>query len=230
MNVTLKTTSKFSVLCLDEDPIYKRFLQLSANVPYEEARNTSRLERELDIDAPNLTYGEVTYHSLATILGALREYGALDGEDQVFVDLGSGCGRPIVAAALLHKGFRRLIGIEILGGLHQMALRLKQSWDALHIEAGEDVEERTLEFVHGSILNYDWAAQADVVLANSTCFGIPFWAEIEALSKACKPGCYFVSLTFNLGNADKGLHWDLLETMRLEMSWGEADICIHRRR
>lgn len=57
-----------------------------------------------------LTYGEVTFDSLASIFARLRHHGALPAalptdsaaeRDLVFVDLGHGAGRPCLAAACL---------------------------------------------------------------------------------------------------------------------------------
>ena len=39
----------------------------------------------------------------------------------MFYDLGSGSGRMVAAAALLHPGLRRCAGIEIIGALHRVA-------------------------------------------------------------------------------------------------------------
>ena len=240
MSVRLERTAKFSVLSLDsfsaakniklsDEAAAARFESLSREVSYETARNTSRLERASlpTPDAPNLTYGEVEYKSLAVILDKVRDEGGLDGKELVFVDLGSGCGRPIIAAGLLHP-FHHLIGIEILDGLHSLALNLKDAWDAQ-----QDKDELGLgevEFVHGSILEHDWPERADVILANSTCFSIPFFADIERMARRCRPGTFFVSLTHCLGLEDRQAHWELVETLRLEMSWGAADVCVHRRR
>jgi len=235
MSVVLRETSRFSVISVSEKAIcdqkkqqnsdvYDRFLSLTKTIPYENARMSSRAERASSSqpDAPNLTYGEVNFESLAEILKKIKEYDSLD-RDVTFVDLGSGCGRPIIAAALLHP-FKHLIGIEILEGLHSMALEVKKAWQ------DEDKGGGSLEFIHGDILQSDWYRRGDVILVNSTCFSIPFFAEIESLAAFCRTGTFFISLTHCLGLNDKFEKWELLETLRLEMSWGAADVCIHRRK
>jgi len=233
--VQLKQTKKFSVFSLeqgDEDEneaAHERYLRLTKAVDYELARNTSRLERAAlpSPDAPNLTYGEVEFNSLAVVFDYIRQCGGLEEHrsDLVFVDLGSGCGRPLIAAGLLYPQFRQLIGIEILEGLHKLALNMKEAWDAQEDRA----ELGEVEFIHGSLLDHEWPECADVILANSTCFSIPFFAQIEAQAQACRPGTFFISLTHCLDTKGEG-HWELLETLRLEMSWGAADVCIHVRR
>lgn len=226
MSFNLKATGRFSVICVDtHDSTYERFLNLTKTISYDDARASSCKERATSYrpDAPNLTYGEVEYSSLEIVINKIKKYRDL-GNNLAFVDLGSGCGRPIIAAAVLHP-FRKCIGIELLSGLHEMALTAKSAFDAEN--NGSDTE---LEFINGSILEHDWPQQADIILANSTCFSIPFFAQIEQMSHACRPGTFFVSLTHECGMGDKQLHWELLETLRLKMSWGEADVCISRRR
>lgn len=105
--------------------------------------------------AASFTYGEVSFGTLATILWGphmrLRPGGVFYGNEPVrtqplrvvkahfaghMVDLGSGTGRGVFAAAFLHD-FDRCIGIEILDGLAglskavlQVALRwlYPESW------------------------------------------------------------------------------------------------------
>jgi hypothetical protein len=186
MSVVLQETSRFSVISVSEgaicdqkrqgngDVVYDRFLSLTKAIPYENARMSSRAERASSSqpDAPNLTYGEVSFESLAEIFKKIKEYDSLSDREVTFVDLGSGCGRPIIAAALLHP-FKHLIGIEILEGLHYMALEAKNAW------LDEGGGGGSIEFIHGDILQSDWYRRGDVILANSTCFSIPFFAEIS---------------------------------------------------
>jgi hypothetical protein len=46
----------------------------------------------------------------------------------VFYDLGSGTGKVVLAAALLHS-FSACCGIELLAGLHEVALGYQMSWE-----------------------------------------------------------------------------------------------------
>jgi SAM-dependent methyltransferase len=45
----------------------------------------------------------------------------------VFLDVGSGIGKPVFAAALL-RPWRRCAGVELLAGLHAEALALRETW------------------------------------------------------------------------------------------------------
>ena len=86
-------------------------------------------------------YGEIPFKSVGRLLHkALLVYGAMGSADNkakarkgggggVFYDIGSGTGKVLVAAALLHR-FDRCVGVEILPELHAKALQLHTKWRA----------------------------------------------------------------------------------------------------
>ena len=82
----------------------------------------------------------------------------------------------VLAAALLH-GFSVCCGIELLTGLHEIALGYKDSWEKT-VSSSSAVttttpEGPTLEYVCGSILDTrvkSWPSDADVVFCNTHCF------------------------------------------------------------
>ncbi len=108
----------------------------------------------------------------------------------VFCDLGSGSGRAVFAAAMLHD-FDKCLGIEVLASLHATAtsvatVRVLQAALALvttHAPLAcaqcfeRDVRPRLsgnqrfvdIQFVRSSFLTYDWS-DADFVFANSTWY------------------------------------------------------------
>jgi len=65
---------------------------------------------------PELQYGEF---ALDFFIALLRR--ALPRHGEIFVDLGSGCGRLVLAAALLHR-WRLCAGAEVLEDLHAIAV------------------------------------------------------------------------------------------------------------
>ena len=70
-------------------------------------------------------YGEITFEPIAEILIDLKSKGVIKPQS-VFYDLGSGFGKPCLAAALsLPEQFKVCIGIEYLDGLYQKSLELK---------------------------------------------------------------------------------------------------------
>ena len=81
---------------------------------------TSKKERQLkNLSSQNLTYGEVEFISVAEIFEFIREeYGVFSKPGGVFVDLGSGIGKGLVAGALMHE-FEEWVGVEVLDDLYQ---------------------------------------------------------------------------------------------------------------
>ena len=87
----------------------------------------------------------------------------------------------VLAAAVLHD-FRICCGVELLQGLHTVALGYGSAWDALHLVSlttrdgnisGETETFPKLEYICGSIIDEhvkNWALDADVVFSNTHCF------------------------------------------------------------
>lgn len=81
---------------------------------------------------PNLTYGEITFETLGTILEKIRKIygkpnkgssgplGYLQRRGGIFYDLGSGTGKAVIGAAILHN-FDVCYGIEYLEGLYSLS-------------------------------------------------------------------------------------------------------------
>jgi Histone methylation protein DOT1 len=76
------------------------------------------------------TYGEFDFYFFAELLDRVHEYYHLgrddadrpmSWDDKVFVDIGSGTGRLVLAAAALHPGWKLCRGIEVLRGIHAVA-------------------------------------------------------------------------------------------------------------
>ena len=87
-----------------------------------------------------LRYTECSLPALQRTLGKIQDkYGESSGKLQedgegVFYDLGSGLGKACLQAAVCYP-FEAVVGIEVLEGLHTMALELKQRYDEKAPEA-----------------------------------------------------------------------------------------------
>lgn len=68
----------------------------------------------------DLTYGELDFEFFTELLSAVEPK-----PGETFLDIGSGCGRLVAAAALLHP-WSRAVGIEIVGELHEEATSIAQ--------------------------------------------------------------------------------------------------------
>jgi len=70
----------------------------------------------------SLTYGEFDLLFFATLTNEAFTRGGRSPEGQTFVDVGSGCGRLVFAAAALWPSLARCVGIEMVESLHALAV------------------------------------------------------------------------------------------------------------
>eukprot|EP00928_Gymnodinium_smaydae_P050390 TRINITY_DN33950_c0_g1_i1.p1 TRINITY_DN33950_c0_g1~~TRINITY_DN33950_c0_g1_i1.p1 ORF type:complete len:452 (-),score=85.14 TRINITY_DN33950_c0_g1_i1:72-1235(-) len=181
-----------------------------------------------------LTYGESHFVPTYELLQSLR---VQPGE--VLVDLGSGTGRVVLAAALGFPRLGRCVGIELLPGLHGAAL------DALAATQREDGTCSTnsahlpcapVELIKGDLLEGDWPATATLVVAMSLCFPA---AMLEALERRCLElpvGARIIAMHDAFGTALGGAIRPLplrdeepRHGVRLEMSFGMAPLFVFER-
>ncbi len=118
-----------SVLELKE--IYDSIMQ---SFPTTLGKAVSKKEREeLNLRDPNLVYGEITFETLGIIFEKIKKVygrpmqgtsgpeGVLQSRGGIFYDLGSGTGKGVIGAAILHN-FDVCYGIEYLEGLYSLSL------------------------------------------------------------------------------------------------------------
>jgi SAM-dependent methyltransferase len=213
----------------------------------------------------NLTYGEIPFRSMAFILEKIRqEYGkprpaAGNHEEEeeeeeergimqepgkdVIYDIGSGTGKPCFAAAAIFP-FRKVVGIEVLGKLHEAAQEIQKKWAVEAVPAlaaarrggkeggqqGETTMATQLEFLQGDFRDLslcDWPSQADVCVANSTCFSNELMVDLAGLAAGMGKGSVFVTLTKRLPSPE---HWEVMDDTLMMMSWGGATVYTQRKK
>ena len=150
--------------------------------------------------------------------------GILDG---AFYDLGSGTGKGCLTAALLHP-FEESIGIEILDGLYNTSVELNETYEKLmpeKLSSNPDLFPKhvPMRFLKDDFFRHEWS-NASFVLCNSTCFSRDMMDRIGEMP--VKPGTIGITLTKNFNNPN----WEVLESEKKNMSWGEATVFISRRR
>lgn len=119
------------VSVLEAKDIYDSIVQA---FPPTLGKAVSKKERdELSLKAATLVYGEITFETFGTAIekikkvyglpgvGASGPAGVLQSRGGIFYDLGSGTGKPVIAAAILHN-FDVCYGIETLEGLYSVSL------------------------------------------------------------------------------------------------------------
>ena len=127
----------------------------------------------------SLTYGEINFDSFSDIIHTIKyDLRGLSG-GEIFYDLGSGSGKAVFAASLLHD-FSKCCGIEILSSLHALSLECLQTWTSSSaIDSHTDIQ-----FYEGSIFDsslVNWT-DADLILANSTCFTEDMMTDISRIA------------------------------------------------
>lgn len=229
----INNTSKFSVFelhpsaishalsCVDSRSEIEQqdalFDEVFSKFTYNDSCSASKLDRKNFTSHMSLTYGEISsMKPLRCMLDLIRQRGGLPAGGR-FYDLGSGIGRPVVAAAILHN-FDECTGIEILPSLHAIAEKAKDHFLELRPEC-----PTSLRVVCGSMFNtscssgtaVDWT-DGDVVYANSTCYDDDMVAELSALGAGMRPGSHFITLSRTLQPSDG---FRLLDERRFDMSW-----------
>ena len=116
--------------------LVKIYNEMIEDFGIERAKKVSSEDRfeqlgEVDIQMTPFTYGEITFEPIYEVLTYLKNEGLLPKKSgNLFYDLGSGFGKPCLAAALsLPEELSKCIGIEYLDGLYQESLKLKEVYD-----------------------------------------------------------------------------------------------------
>jgi hypothetical protein len=90
--------------------------------------------------------------------------------------------------------------------------------------------------VNGDLLEYDWWSEADLVIANSTCFDFILMQNIAEKASLMKKGSWMITLTKKLPTADpiyvrdpEEREWECVLSIKMLMSWGPATVNIQRK-
>lgn len=196
--------------------------------PSHHGKQVSRRARdELGLIASSLVYGEIEFQSLYCTLEKIRlKYGIEHGVMQqagkgVFYDLGSGAGKPCVAAACSF-GFQKCVGLECVQALVDI------SKEVAHVYRKHCPDGPAVEFYCADVTDpkaYDWTTDATVVFANSTCFDDALMAAIADRAHHLPKGAFFVTLTRKLPCSS----FEVCESQLHQMSWGGATVFIQHK-
>jgi trans-aconitate methyltransferase len=162
-------------------------------------------ERSGDGDL-SLTYGEIVPHSFRALIDEARPQ-----PGEVFYDLGSGTGKPVILSALLYP-FSRLVGIERVADLAAAARRVLKD---LKSQSEQSVPK--IRFVTGDILKQD-LSDAGVVYSHATAFTYELMDEIEERLHALPRGAR-VAL---VGKHLESKAFAFKKSQVCEMNWGPS--------
>jgi hypothetical protein len=219
----ISPTQRFSVISIDEEyeiassqykQAYERFSYVEKSQAAKEDLKNMNLACQNESTSP-FTYGEIPFETVVEILACLGTHGLSSEDAGTFFDIGSGAGSVVIAVGSQRRfNFQQIQGIELLPSLHSIAMQI------LH------TSKIRASFVNGSILDIscaDWT-KGNVVVCNSTCFPLTLMDDISRLATFMLPGSFFVCLTNELSPS---AGFSLLEELRLEYSWGEADTFVY---
>ncbi|KAG7389262.1 hypothetical protein PHYPSEUDO_010820 [Phytophthora pseudosyringae] len=209
------------------------FETLYQDHPLHVSKRTSREERrEREYISMSFVYGEIAFVPFKVVLDVLKRWHhVLNKPGGTFLDIGSGSGKAVFAAALLHD-FDACYGIEVLEGLHAISQQVLQRWEktikptfALSMQ-----KKRTrISFSQGDALAVDWPANVDVVFLNSTCFGERLlYSLARKLAQCCKPGAIVITATHKLPDTQNFA--ELRQLTVTQETWGDATWYLHRRK
>ncbi|KAF4698702.1 hypothetical protein FOZ63_014595, partial [Perkinsus olseni] len=86
---------------------------------------------------PSLTYGETSLQPMRTLMAAVERTVTVVPGSTSFLDIGSGAGTAVLAAATCHP-FRKAVGLECVPELVAKSNELKDSLSSVLFPSGED--------------------------------------------------------------------------------------------
>lgn len=159
------------------------FADVASSTSYQlSLAESERLGLPRSSETLDLTYGDVEFEALRIGLAA-----ATPPVGGVFVDLGSGSGRAVIAAALLFD-LSRCVGIEILEGLHKQSIEAAQRYQKSMEAARQATAIAAVEMRCADIFETE-AVQADVVFCCCVSWEPPIMFRLAAkLASELKEG------------------------------------------
>lgn len=171
------------------------------------------------------------FYSFAEIMYTIQDKKYTEeNEGKVYLDLGSGSGKSVIASALLCN-FTKCFGIEFLKSLDDFAkgfeAELYESKEYVvkemkRITGNSEWKLPEISLVNGDFLEVDWD-EADIIFVNSTCFENSLMNCIAVKASLCKKGTIMITLTKEVPDPD---NWTLRDQFRRKMSWGEATVFV----
>lgn len=202
----------------ESEKIQKPFRTLSTVYASIDGGKLAVADRKaLGLETFEYTYGEIPFVTLAAIFETLELKSG-----GVFYDLGSGTGKAVISAALLHD-FEKSSGIEQLPSLHQCALACLQRTQMCD-DLPQHFASCKVELMHSDFLLTDFF-DATVIFLNATGLFGDVWDRLVARLKQLKPGAIVIITTKQL---DPTQFTPIDARLRL-MSWGMNRTFIYKR-
>lgn len=147
----------------------------------------SKQERQqLTTDEDAFIYGEVEILPFFWLLQKAKIR-----SEETFYDLGSGIGKAAFVAGF-YGNFSKILGLEILPGLHKTAENKLKKISSLQNDFKKYLTN--IQFININFLAYDFS-EADVIFVNATCFSYSTWEKLLEKFKLLKYGSRIIVTT-----------------------------------
>lgn len=146
-----------------------------------------------------VVYGEVSKKGVETLIEKINKY-KKPTEKDVFLDVGSGCGKLVLHMAI-KSDIKTLIGVEKVNQRNMYAKYIK--------EKVSPIEEKAIFFIEKNILDFD-LSMASIVFINDVCIS---QFIVDKVFEKVKHGCHFIT-TKELNQCKI-----LKEKFSLDVSW-----------
>jgi SAM-dependent methyltransferase len=186
----------------------------------------STKERDrLAITSGEFVYGEIVFLSFIDLLTRLT----IKPHQEIFYDLGSGSGKAVITAALSFA-FAKVVGIELLPGLYELAnkkvaeLNNLIQWHTSTLAAIYQQRITNIQFINANINDCQFA-DATVVFVNATCYSPDTWDNFIQKFTLLAVGARIIISTKTINHA----HFKLLFQEHFLMSWGMSRITAYEK-
>lgn len=182
---------------------------ISFYFPYHLANwEAARLDlKKLNLTSRDLIYGETPYFSIKKIIQEVRP----GGEEDLFVDLGSGIGKVVFFVAL-NFGLPAM-GIEINPALYRASLEIK---DKLKIKKAV--------FVGGNVLEEEFP-EGSIFYVHGTSWSEEVYQKLTQKFEEIKPGALVLSVTHPL----TAPFLKLVKKIKIDLNWSREPLFIYQR-
>jgi len=231
----------------EEENILEHITELYETHPQEEVLALAKRERiERKLFSEVYGFSEVNPAFFMSVLAKLRRiHGHLRLPNKgVFVECGSGLGKNVYIAALMHS-WQRCVGIEKIAALNRRAQSLRERFNSTTMtklpQSERDLrQEMGLAFINNDFFDgvQDLVLEATLLYADLTCFTPNQVNKFFFLTKDLVPGAVIVVLTrpllsdYTTASSENEQHLFLLWSQDNDVltSWGRTSAYIYERR
>lgn len=173
------------------------------------------------------SYSEVDASSFLRVLFKLRVHGHLKKPGKgVFVDCGSGVGKNVFLASMVHT-WERCIGIEGLTSLANAADGLKQRFKDIVLPKLDSAQEPDLSFITTNFLEERLLVSATLVYADLTWLSPPQFDTLQSMFDDLTHGAVVITLGQPLDSDAFFLLW---RDKTARTTWGTAPAFVYERK